>query len=167
MERMSCSPILCLVLSLVLGSSIASAQTTSREALIGRVEKSYLQTRMFPATSPILDRMLGPAMSANPGVSSKQWSDIRKEVASALIAVMMEKGGLLDTLLRNSMANLSDPDLERLAHIVSDPVFQQFRAAMASPSSQKQLMQAIYVNVPKMNMALNGVLVRHGLKAEH
>jgi hypothetical protein len=122
---------------------------------------------MFSAESPFVKRMLTPATAANPGVSNEVCTDIAKEVAPALSSVMNEKGGLMDTLLRGAIAPLSEAELKRLEAILTDPAYLKFQAAMGAPSTQQQFAQALMANTMRMGAAINGVLVKHGLKEVH
>ena len=152
---------------LLLFVSNSFAQTTSRDAIIEKIESAYTRTTMFSAESPFVKNMLAPAITANPGVSKEAWADIAKEVAPALSNVMAEKGGLMDTLLRTSLESLSEDELKRLESILNDPAYLKFQAAMAAPSVQRQLMQSVMSNTLKMGAAINGVLSKHGFNEVH
>jgi hypothetical protein len=154
-----------IVLSLY--ASDVVAQTNSRDAIIEKIESAYTRTTMFSAESPVVKNMLAPAMTTNPGVSTEVWTGIAKEVALALSKVMTEKGGLMDTFLRGSLEPLSEAELKRLETLLTDPVYLKFQAGMGSPSTQRQFVQAIMSNTERMGIAINEVLVKHGLKKIH
>jgi hypothetical protein len=149
---------------LVLYTSAAVAQTTQRDRLIDKVGACYVQGTMLSEDSPLIDMLLAPAKSANPSVVSGTWLEIKKEIASGISKAMTEKGGLIDLLLRKSVEKLSDGELDHLDRILCDPVYTKFQTAMASPSTQKQLAQALFANTLKFNVVINSVLMRHGLK---
>jgi hypothetical protein len=114
-----------------------------------------------------MEKFLQAPKAANPTVGTETWVAVKKEMASALNAAMTEKGGLLDTILRKSMENLSDKDLARLAQILGDPAYGRFQAALASPEMQKQMMQAVLGDTARITTAINGVLSSHGLTDVH
>ncbi|MBI3561124.1 MAG: hypothetical protein HY080_05340 [Gammaproteobacteria bacterium] len=152
---------------LFLGVSIAAAQTVPRDTLIDRIESIYAQATMLSADSPFMEMFMAPAKTANPGVNKTTWLGIKQELALSISNTITEKGGLLDKVLRKSLENLSDEELERLRQILSDPVYNKFQAAMASPATQRQFAQALLGNALKLNTAINAVLVRHNLKEVH
>lgn len=156
--------ILVLALSLFLWPSISVAQTLPRDALIDRIESIYVETSLLPPDSPMIEMFIDAAKATNPGVSSDIWLGIKQEIAIAFSKVMTEKGGVMDTMIRRSLENLSEVELEKLSQILSDPVFYKFQAAMVSTPTQKQLMQVMHSIQPKLKAAANSSLVGHGLK---
>lgn len=153
--------------TLVFWSSISVAQTLPREALIGRIESIYIQTTMLSADSPFIEMFIGSAKSANPGVDGDTWSGIKQEITPMLSKVMTEKGGLMDVFLRKSLENFSDAELEKLSQILSNPIYNKFQIAMASPSTQRELVQALFGYTLNFNAVINSVLVKHGLNEVH
>ena len=103
-----------LVLLVLCGPSVLLAQTPAREASIARIEKAYAQTSLLAPDSPFTETLLGAAKAANPDVTEEAWAAIKPEVTAAVSAVMTDKGGLVDSLVRASVGALSDAELRRL-----------------------------------------------------
>ena len=156
-----------LTVLVLLGPCAALAQTPAREAAIARIEQAYAQTSLLAPDSPFTERLLGGAKSANPQVSEEGWAAITPEVTAAVSAVMTDKGGLVDSLVRASVAALSDPELKRLLAIYEDPVFRKMQRAMASSTTQHELSKAMWGDTVRISGAINGVLTRHGLREVH
>lgn len=145
-------------------STIADAQGLSRDELIDKVESIYLRSTMLSPDSPLLEMFLSQAKKANPEANADTWLAVKQDLAPALTKVLTEKGSSLDILIRKSLENLSDGELDRLVQIISDPTFIKFQSAMSSPSSQKGIMLEMYANAQKFGAATNNVLNSHGLK---
>lgn len=148
--------------------SVSSASNTaSRNDTIERIEALQLNESVFTPDSPFLMSMLQPALQANPGVGDEELHAIRIEAAPALSKVLTEPGGLLDTTYRTALAPLSDAELDRLAELLSDPVWRKFNASMAAPATQQQFVKALMSNTLQTRAALDAVLTKHGLKTVH
>lgn len=156
--------IVVLAMSLAFSSSTAFAKTSPRDVLIGQVEAAYTQAMILTPDSPLFDLYLSEAKSANPEVSSATWSEIRRDLSPEVSKVLTERGGMVDAALRQSMESLSDDELKKLSVIFVDPTYKKFQAAMASPSTQKQMLQSIMASASKMNAVVDKVLAMHGLK---
>jgi hypothetical protein len=156
--------IVILAMSLAFSSSTVFAKTSSRDVLIGQVEAAYTQAMILTPDSPLFDLYLAEAKSANPGVSSATWSEIKRDLSPAVTKVLIEQGGMVDVALRQSMESLSDDELQKLNVIFVDPTYKRFQAAMASPATQQQMLQSIMASAPKMNAVVDKVLAMHGLK---
>ncbi|MFA6062694.1 MAG: hypothetical protein WC736_08845 [Gallionella sp.] len=155
------------VLALFLWSSISVAQTPPRDVLIDRVESIYFQATLYSPDSPSIELLFEPVKDSNPDVSNDTWLALKKEFAPAIAKAMTERGGPLDTAVRNSLRNLSDAELDKLCQILSDPVYSKFQGAIGNRSSQTQFLLALGDAVLKMTDAVNSVLTRHGLKKIH
>lgn len=154
-----------LVLFLALWSSVAVAQTSPRNVLIGRIESISSHT-IYSADSPLIEGLLVAAKVANPGVNSDTWADIKRETALTLSDFMAERGGSLDLRLRPSLETLSDAELERLCQILGDPVYNKFQRTLITPhaeNTQGQILKAMTDEALKYNATINSVLKRHGL----
>lgn len=156
--------IVILAMFLAFSSSVALAKTPSRDVLIGQVEAAYTQAMILTPDSPLFDLYLGEAKSANPGVSSATWSEIRRDLSPEVSRVLIERGGMVDVALRQSMESLSDDELQKLSVIFGDPTYKKFQAAMASPSTQQKMLQSIMASASKMSAVVDKVLAMHGLK---
>jgi hypothetical protein len=144
--------------------SQAVAADSSRDALIRAAEMAYLKTAVFTPDSPMMDAMLAPAKAANPGVADDVWASVKADTGSAITSVMFGPGSVVETTMHQSLDKLSDAELQHLTVLLSDPVMMKFQQLMADPSTQRQLMQGLMGSAVKMQAAVNGVLVRHGLK---
>ena len=152
---------------LILCSSVASAQTPSRDELINQIETIYARSTILSPDSPLIDMYLSTPKQANPNTSSETWATVKQEVAIAVTNVMTRKGGSMDLVLRKSLDALSDTELSRLIQLLNDPVFVKYQAAVNSPAAQKQMMQGMVGMALGLNAAINKVLVSHGLKEVH
>jgi hypothetical protein len=154
-----------IVLSLL--ASSVFAQSNHRDAIIEKLESTYMKTLTFSPESPLVKNMLAPATMVNPGVGNEVWAEIAKEVAPGLSNAMLEKGGLMDTFFRHAVEPLSETELRKLEAVFTDPTYLKFQAAMNSPAAQRQVMQGLMGAAMKMNTTINNVLVKHGLKEVH
>jgi hypothetical protein len=156
---------------LALASPIALADSTTREGLIDGIETQYIATAMLSSElssdSPVVNSVLQPAMKANPGVSSETWQSVRKETAIAMREMLTEKGGAMDVIVRSSLESFSDEELKELSHVLSDPAFKKFRAAMSAPASQQQTHAGVAKALSQVGPLINTVLVRHELNEVH
>ena len=66
--------------------------------------------------------------------------------------------------MEQSLNQLSVQELQHLDTLLTDPVLVKFQHTMASPQTQRALMQGMAASTLKMQAAMNGVLQRHGLK---
>jgi hypothetical protein len=154
---------------LALELPIALADSTTREGLIDGIETQYIATAMLELSSdsPVMNSVLQPAMMANPGVSSETWESVRKETATAMREMLTEKGSAMDVLVRSSLESFSDEELKELSHVLSDPAFKKFRAAMSGPASQQQTRAGVAKALSQVGPLINTVLVRHQLNEVH
>jgi hypothetical protein len=155
------------VLSVLLIPAVRAADDPDREKYISTLESLFFKTTLLSANSPFVSNLLGPAKSANPGVSDDAWTSVASELAIAFDAVLKERGGLTDTALRSAVQEMSTRELEHLTAILSDPVFQKYSAATRSAAAQKQLARALMETTVKLKEALNGILRERGLKEVH
>ncbi|RUL64218.1 hypothetical protein EKH79_09205 [Dyella dinghuensis] len=144
--------------------SQAVAADASRDALIRAAEMAYLKSAVFTPDSPMMDALLAPAKAANPDVSDDVWAGVKADTGSAITSVMFGPGSAVETTMHQSLDKLSNPELQHLTVLLSDPVMIKFQQLMADPSTQRELMQGLMGSTVKMQAAVNGVLVRHGLK---
>lgn len=144
--------------------SQAVAADSSRDALIHAAEVAYLKSAVFTPDSPVMDAMLAPAKSANPDVSADIWAAVKADTGLAITSVMFGPGSAIETTMHQSLDKLSNAELQHLTVLLSDPVMMKFQQLMADPSTQRELMQGMVASSAKMQVAVNGVLVRHGLK---
>lgn len=135
--------------------------------LIDRAEAAYLQYALLSPNSPMLDLWLQAPREKNRQVSEETWRAVREQLAAALTKVLGQRGGVMDSVLRQSMSSLSDSDLQRIVEILNDPAYARFQQAVASPESQKQLLQTIIGSALAMQGALNEILRQHGLNEVH
>lgn len=154
-----------LILSiLVLVAPIASAQSDQREQLVKQITSTYSNADAISADSPMIDRLLEAAKSANRQVSEQQWKSVKTEVASAFKSLMQD---MLGATLQTALADFTVNDLSKLASILEDPIYKRFQVTMSSPMVQKQVL----ASQPKMGLqmiaVINTVLASHGLKQVH
>ena len=152
---------------LALSSSVSSANSAPREALIDRIETQYVATSVFASDSPVVISILQPAMTANPGVSKETWQSVKKETAAAVTKMITEKGSTMDVLVRSSLESFSDKELEALSLVLSDPSFRKFQAAMSGPAAQQQLHAGMAKVGLQLGTLINTVLVNHHLNEVH
>ena len=149
-------------------SAVASAQTSQREMTIRHiVEVAFNQANVYSAKSPIIESLLGPAKSANPGVSPEAWEKMKPELSAALTKAMSENGGILGGALNGAFDGLSDSELERVSQLLDDPAYRKFQVALANPAVQRRVMQSSMASAGRMNATVNAVLASHGLKEVH
>lgn len=153
-------------LFIVLSTSPTFAQTP-REALIDLAAATYLQNTLLSAESPMLDMWLQEPKAKNRQVSDETWRDIKGKFAVSLSSVLGKKDGMLDKMLRHSLNSLSDAELQRIVEILNDPTYARFQKIMASPESQKQLLQVMISDAFAMQAALNDILREYGLNEVH
>jgi hypothetical protein len=152
---------------LALSSSIALAQSAKRELLIENIETEYVSTEMFSSDSPVLNSILAPAMTANPGIPAETWQSVKVEVAAAVTKMFTEKGSAPDVIVRSSLESLSDRELKTLSQLLGDPTFKKFRAAMSNPSAQQQFRSGMAKAGMQLGPLMNTILVSHQLKQVH
>ncbi|MDA8094460.1 MAG: hypothetical protein M0T84_11240 [Betaproteobacteria bacterium] len=148
-------------------TTVAWANPVSREALIQKIEGEYSSTTFFSPDSPLVQTLLAPAKSVNPGVSNAVWQGIAKEIAPALGRAVNGKGGVMDSVLRTPLETLSDSDLQRLMVILSDPVYKKFQTAITSPAAQRRVVQSMMANAWKLNVVVDQALTEHKLNVPH
>jgi hypothetical protein len=153
-----------LVAGAVLCSHVASAADTTKDALIHKVEVDSMKNTVFTPDSPLLDSMLAPAKEANPDVPAGTWNEVRADTASAVTAVLFGPGSGISAAMEQSLNQLSVQELQHLDALLTDPVLIKFQHTMASPDTQRAMMQGLTSSTLKMQAALNDVLRRHGLK---
>lgn len=141
--------------------------TDARDEIINRIESLQLSTVVLTPDSPLLVDLLKPALQANPDVAPGEWVQIRLEASDALSKVIGQPGGMVDASYRAALAPMPDAELDRLAVLLSDPVWRKFSASMAAPATQQQIVKGLMANAAQMIAALNGVLARHGLKTKN
>jgi hypothetical protein len=158
---------LLLLCCLAAPAAVAQTSTAQREAAITRIERAYAQTSLLAPDSPFTDNLLGGARAANPGVTDETWTSLKPEITAGVSAVMLDHGGLIDSLVRASVAALTDEELQRLLRIYEDPVFLKMQSAMGSSATQRQIAAAMWGDSVRIGSAINAVLSRHGLREVH
>jgi hypothetical protein len=148
----------------LLCSSAAAAADASKDALIRKVEFDSMRNTVFTPDSPLLDTMLSPAKAANPNVDANTWEGVRTDTASAITSVLFGPGSGISTAMEQSLNQLSVAELQHLDTLLTDPVLIKFQRTMASPDTQRAMMQGLTASSMKMQAALDDVLKRHGLK---
>jgi hypothetical protein len=148
----------------LLGSSVAIATDTAKDALIHKVEIDSMRNTVFTPDSPMLDAMLAPAKAANPNVAAATWGAVRTDTASALTSILFGPDSGIHTALAQSLNQLSVQELQHLDALLTDPVLIKFQHTMANPDTQRAMMQGLTTSSMKMQSALDDVLKRHGLK---
>lgn len=153
-----------LIASTALFASVAIAADDAKAALIHKVAIDSMKNTVFTPDSPLLDSMLAPAKAANPNVAAATWTAVRTDTASALTDVLFGPGSGVSTAMEQSLNQLSVQELQHLDALLTDPVLVKFQHAMASPDTQRAMMQGMAASAAKMQSALDDVLKRHGLK---
>jgi hypothetical protein len=146
-------------------SFAASAADAAKEALIHKVAVDSMRNTVFTPDSPLLDNMLAPAKAANPNVPANTWTAVRTDTASAMTDVLFGPGSGISAAMEQSLSQLSVQELQHLDALLTDPVLIKYQHTMASPDTQRAMMQGMAASALKMQAALNDVLKRHGLKA--
>lgn len=154
-----------LVLIAVLAPGAALAVT--RDELIDQIETTYTSSAVIPADSPVVDLMLTQAKAANPDAAAETWQAVRGELAAAFSKSFTARGGMLDTLIRESLQPLSDRELRSLSQILRDPAYRKFQAAMSSSAAQGQMTRSMMQVGLQLGTLINGVLASHQLKEVH
>ena len=145
----------------------AIAEIASRDSLVKQVESVYFQQQLISEDSPLLGMLLGAAKSKNPAANNETWAEVSKEVASKLTKVMLEQGGPIDIIFRDSLKGLSEDELNKLIQIFSDPTFKKFQTAFTNPSVQTKYFSGVISLAFRFNIVINEALVRHGLTEIH
>jgi len=145
-------------------SFAASAADTSKQALIQKVTIDSMRNTVFTPDSPLLDNMLAPAKTANPNVPAVTWTAVRTETAAAMTEVLFGPDSSINAAMEQSLSQLSVQELQHLDALLTDPVLIKFQHTMASPDTQRAMMQGMASSAEKMQAAMNDVLKRHGLK---
>jgi hypothetical protein len=153
-----------LIAGALLWSATATSADTAKDALIHKVEVDSMKNTVFTPDSPMLDSLLAPAKEANPNVSAATWTAVRTDTASAISTVMFGPGSGISAAMEQSLNQLSVQELQHLDALLTDPVLIKFQQTMASPNTQRAMMQGLASSTLKMQAALNEVLQRHGLK---
>ncbi|MBE1162215.1 hypothetical protein [Dyella acidiphila] len=148
----------------LLAASGVHAADPAKAALIHKVEIDSMKNTVFTPDSPLLDSMLGPAKAANPDASPQTWTAVRADTASAITATLFGPGSPVDAAMEQSLDQLSTPELQHLDALLTDPVLMKFQHTMASPDTQRALLQGMAASTLKMQAAMNAVLQRHSLK---
>jgi hypothetical protein len=154
------------VVAALLVLSTAAAQEP-RDDTVRRIETMYMSADVLAPESPFLQIVLGSALEANAGVAPDEWVKVSNEVSLAISQMFAVKGGLVDVAFTASVRDLSDEELHQLERLVSDPVYQKFQKGMSAPQTQRQIMQAMMTSALSMDVVVNEVLSRHGLKEAH
>ncbi|GFZ89755.1 hypothetical protein [Dyella caseinilytica] len=147
-----------------IGLPVANAADATKDALIHKVEVDSMRNTVFTPDSPLLDSMLAPAKAANPNVSADNWAAVRADTASAITSTLFGPDSAVSTVMEQSLSQLSTQELQHLDVLLTDPVLIKFQHTMASPETQRALMQGMAASTLKMQGAMNDVLLRHGLK---
>jgi hypothetical protein len=155
---------LTLMAGTALYSSAIIAADASKEALIQKVEVDSMRNTVFTPDSPLLETMLAPAKAANPNVSAATWTVVRADTASAASSALFGPGSGVSTAMEQSLSQLSVQELQHLDALLTDPVLVKYQRIMASPETQRAMMQGMTASAMKMQTALDDVLKRHGLK---
>jgi hypothetical protein len=143
---------------------VAHAADTTKDALIRKVEVDSMRNTVFTPDSPLLDSLLAPAKAANPTASADTWTAVRTDTASAITSTMFGPDSAVSQAMAQSLNQLSVAELQHLDTLLTDPVLVKFQRTMASPDTQRALMQGMAASTLKMQAAMNDVLQRHGLK---
>jgi hypothetical protein len=144
-----------------------SARPASHDELVNQIEASYVSGALITSDSPIIEMMLRPAREANPSVAPTVWQSVKTDAAQALTKLLTDKGGMMDTVIRQSLAPLSDQELQTLNRILNEPVYQKFQKVMAAPETQKQILDGMRQAGAHLVDTINGVLTEHHLNAPH
>jgi hypothetical protein len=145
----------------------AHGQVSTREALIARVSALYSADQELDADSPVLLQLFQLIREENQSVPEEQWRVVRGEVAAALHGMYTRQGGVFDALVRGTVVDLSDTELERLAQLMADPVHRKFNRAMASRQGQERMFELTVKAMLGSFGEINQVMRRHGLKEIH
>jgi hypothetical protein len=153
-----------LIAGTMLYTSAAVAGDATKDALIHKVTVDSMRNTVFTPDSPLLDTLLAPAKAANPGVSADTWAVVQADTASAVSAALFGPDSGISTAMEQSLNQLSVQELQHLDALLTDPVLVKFQRTMASPETQRAMMQGMAASTMKMQAALDDVLKRHGLK---
>jgi hypothetical protein len=152
---------------LALAPFVAVAQPPTRDALMDRIEAEFVAGTIVAADSPAVTSMLGPAMTANPGVTPETWQSVEVELAGGLTKLITERGGSFDVLIRNSLSSLSDKELQSLGDLLGYPAYKKFQSAMSSPATQQQMQFGMAKVGMEIGPLINTILVNHQLHEVH
>jgi hypothetical protein len=153
-----------LIAGTALYSTAVIAADATKDALIHKVEVDSMRNTVFTPDSPLLDTMLAPAKAANPDASADTWTVVRADTASAVSTTLFGPGSGISAAMEQSLNQLSVQELQHLDTLLTDPVLVKFQRTMASPQTQRAMMQGMAASTMKMQAALDDVLKRHGLK---
>ncbi|HEY2146235.1 MAG TPA: hypothetical protein VGH12_09215 [Steroidobacteraceae bacterium] len=139
----------------------------SRDDLVNQIEASYVSGTLIRSDSPIIEVLLESAKSANPNVAPDVWQSVKTDSAQAITKLLTGRGGVMDTIIRESLAPLSDKELQTLSQILSDPVYQKFQQVMSAPQTQKQMFDSMRQVGAHLVDTINGILAAHHLNTPH
>jgi hypothetical protein len=162
-RRLLLSTSFLLLAGIAFGLPAANAADSAKDALIHKVEVDSMRNTVFTPDSPLLDSMLAPAKAANPNASANTWAAVRTDTASAITSTLFGPDSAVSTVMEQSLNQLSVQELQHLDTLLTDPVLMKFQRTMASPETQRALMQGMAASTLKMQAAMNDVLKRHGL----
>jgi hypothetical protein len=80
---------------------------------------------------------------------------------------MLDRGDPVDSLVRASVAALTDEELQRPLRIYEDPVFLKMQSAMGSTATLRQIAAARWSDSVRISTAINALLSRHDLHEVH
>jgi hypothetical protein len=148
----------------VLGAAVTNAADAAKDTLIRKVEVDSMRNTVFTPDSPLLDSLLSSAKAANPDASEATWAAVRTDTAAAISSTLFGPDSAISAAMGQSLNQLSVQELQHLDTLLTDPVLIKFQHTMASPDTQRALIQGMAASTLKMQAAMNDVLQRHGLK---
>jgi hypothetical protein len=150
-----------------LSAFAADPAAARKEALIDRLEAMNYGDVKFSADSPLIGMLLQDAKRANPNASAETWKAVSEEVSTSYLELLTRKGGAIDQLLRPSLESLTERELNHLASLLADPVFQKYKSTMQSPQTQLAMQKAMMAAGLELAPMLNSILEKHALVGSH
>jgi len=155
------------VLAIVLHSASSLAEDAERTQLVRQLIQSQQGAEAESMETHLARMLLLQAKQANPNVGQDKWLAVQDDVNAAVTSMAAQGGGIIETMTRAGVANLSDAELIHLLSIYRDPVLVKYMSAMSNPVIQAQVRQASVATGLRVSALINSVLEKNGLQGIH
>jgi hypothetical protein len=143
-------------------TTVAQAQTPSRDDLVNRIEDAIGKPAPVTAMSPLVTSTLTMAKNANPDVDSHTWDEVRADTAVALTMTSAGPGSAFDIRVRSALKSFTDAEVQSLSSKLSDPLLLKFRDAIQDQANSSKY--SVLSSALQMTAEINGILAKHNLK---
>jgi len=157
----------CAFFCISLESISAHSQYVERNRLISALVQAQQGGKSGNVEKSTAELLLQQARQINQGATPDQWKEVQTEVFQSVSQMASHGGGMVDTLTRLGVADLSNAEIAHLITIIGDPVLAKYTAASSSPAAQEEVMKAAMVDGQHINALINTVLAKEGLREMH